>query len=61
MNISVLLNVRTSVSLFDLHGVNTADKLGKMLLWQEQANTGQQNTHYTTKTKSLVSDNNTIG
>jgi hypothetical protein len=49
----VLLNIRTYVSLFDLHGVNTADKLGKILLQEKQASTGQQNTHYTTKTKKF--------
>jgi hypothetical protein len=51
MNVCALLNIRTSVSLFDLHGVNTADKMGKILLRQEQANTGQLNTRYATKTK----------
>jgi hypothetical protein len=53
-----MLHIRTSVSLFDLHGFNTADQLVKIFTTTRAY---QQNTHYTTKTKNLVSDNNKIG
>jgi hypothetical protein len=52
-NVCILLNIRTSVSLFDLHGFNAADKLGKIVL-QEQANISQRNAHYTIKAKKFT-------